>query len=92
MLPPSWDWMAHLVRMSGKSVFASTSMTPHAWLAWSPAMVQPIEARTLLRAPSAPTTYLARTVRVWPSSGPAVWRSVTETGYSPSPTSSPRNS
>ena len=48
-------------------------MTPQAWLAWSPASVQPIDSRTLLRAPSAPTTYLARTMRSWPSSGPAVW-------------------
>ena len=68
-------------------------MTPHAWLAWSPAMVQPIDSRTLLRAPSAPTTYLARTMRSRPSSGPAVCASVTVTGYSPSPvTSRPRNS
>ncbi len=28
MLPPAPDWMAHLVRMSGKSVTARTSMTP----------------------------------------------------------------
>ena len=93
MLPPAPDWMAHLVRMSGKSVTARTSMTPQAWLAWSPARVQPIDSRTLLRAPSAPTTYLARTMRSWPSSGPEVWTRVTVTGYSPSPaTSRLRNS
>ena len=28
---PAWLEMAHLSRMSGKSLFASTSMTPHAW-------------------------------------------------------------
>ena len=30
-IEPCLDWMAHLVRMSGKSVSASTSMTPQAW-------------------------------------------------------------
>jgi hypothetical protein len=58
-------------------------MTPQAWLAWSPASVQPIDSRTLLRAPSAPTTYLARTTRSWPASSPAVRTRVTVTGYSP---------
>ena len=83
MLPAS-DWMEHLVRMSGKSVTASTSMTPHAWLAWSPSMWQPIAARTLLRAPSAPRTYFARTTRSSPSWSPVVCASVTATGYSSS--------
>ena len=69
MLPPVPDWMAHLVRMSGKSVTARASITPQAWLAWSPARVQPIDSRTLLRAPSAPTTYLARTMRCLPFVG-----------------------
>ena len=90
---PAFDWMAHLVRMSGKSVTASTSMTPQAWFAWSPARVQPIDSRTLLRAPSPPTTYLARIVRSSPSWSPAVRTSVTATGYSPSSaTSRPTNS
>ena len=44
-------------------------MTPQAWLAWSPTSVQPIDSRTPLRAPSAPTTYFARTMRSSPSSG-----------------------
>ena len=92
-MEPASDWIEHLVRMSGKSVTASTSITPHAWLAWSPAMWQPIAARTLLRAPSAPITYFARTVRRWPSRSPAVCTSVTVTGYSPSSaTSRPSNS
>jgi hypothetical protein len=30
------DWIRHLQRMSGKSVTASTSITPQAWLAESP--------------------------------------------------------
>ena len=78
MLPPSWDWMAHLRRMSGKSVFASTSITPQAWLAWSPAMVQPIEARTLLRAPSAPTTYFARTAAAVSAEGGTLAEVITD--------------
>ena len=47
---------AHLQRMSGKSVTASTSITPQAWLAESPCSSRPIEVRTVLRAPSQPTT------------------------------------
>ncbi len=86
MLPAS-DWIEHFVRMSGKSVTASVSMTPHAWNAWSPAMVQPIESRTRLRAPSPPSTYFARTVRSTPSCSRR-----TETGYSPSPTVRSTNS
>ena len=56
MLPFCWDWMAHLTRMSGKSVTASTSITPQAWLELSPEGVQPMAPRTRLCAPSAPTT------------------------------------
>ena len=67
MLPPAPDWIAHLRRMSGKSVTARTSMTPQAWNAELPSMVQPIAVRTLLRAPSAPSTYLARTTFSCPS-------------------------
>ena len=58
-----------------------------------PCRLPPMEARTRLRAPSAPTTYFARTTRAAPSSGPLLRRSVTATGYSPeSSTSSPSNS
>ena len=83
MLPPSWDWIAHLVRMSGKSVAARTSMTPHACIACSPTSLRPMHSRTLLRAPSAPSTYLARTVRSSPSPVPPCRRSLTTTGCSP---------
>ena len=41
MLPAS-DWIEHFVRMSGKSVTASASMTPQAWNAWSPTCLAPI--------------------------------------------------
>jgi hypothetical protein len=61
MLPSSPDWIAALSRMSGKSVTASMSTTPQAWLAKSPCGTAPIASRTRLRAPSHPTTYLART-------------------------------
>ena len=64
MLPSSADWIAALSRMSGKSVTASMSMTPQAWLAKSPRGTAPIASRTRLRAPSQPTTYFARTVRL----------------------------
>ena len=64
MLPSSADWIAALSRMSGKSVTASMSTTPQAWLAKSPRGTAPIASRTRLRAPSQPTTYLARTDRL----------------------------
>ena len=50
------DWIADFMRMSGKSVTASTSMTPQAWLAESPCSARPSDLRTALRAPSQPTT------------------------------------
>ena len=81
-MEPAAEWMMHLARMSGKVVVASTSITPQAWLAASPFMVQPMDLRTLERAPSQPTTYLARTVRWVAASGPAVRSRVTATGYS----------
>ena len=77
---PACDWIAHLVRMSGKSVTASTSMTPHAWFADWPASVQPIDDRTPLQAPSAPTTYLARIVRSSSFRSPVVCAKTTCTG------------
>ncbi|SLJ82876.1 Uncharacterised protein [Mycobacteroides abscessus subsp. abscessus] len=49
--------------MSGKSVSASTSITPQAWLAWLPMNRRPMASRTRLRAPSQPITYLALTMR-----------------------------
>src|SRR5262249_3570262 len=48
--------MADLMRISGKSVTARTSMTPHAWLAESPCNGSPRARRTALCAPSQPTT------------------------------------
>ncbi len=45
-------------------------MTPQAWNAEFPAIVQPIAARTALRAPSAPSTYFARTTFSWPARSP----------------------
>ncbi len=54
--PPSCDWMAHLVRTSGKSVTARMSITPQAWLARSPTGLRPMACRTALCAPSAPIT------------------------------------
>ena len=91
-IEPLDEWIAHLVRMSGKSVSASASMTPHAWFAASPVRVWPIALRTREPAPSAPTTYLARTWRVGPEAGSSrafssastVRRRVTSTGCSPS--------
>ena len=62
MFPSSADWIAAFSRMSGKSVSASMSTTPQAWLAKSPRGTAPIASRTRLRAPSHPTTYFARTV------------------------------
>ena len=44
MLPSSADWIAALSRMSGKSVTASMSMTPQAWLAKSPRSSRPIDS------------------------------------------------
>ncbi len=90
MLPSLADWMAALSRMSGKSVTASMSTTPQAWLAKSPRGTAPMASRTRLRAPSQPTTYLARTVTSAPLS---TWRSVATTGCSPADwTSSVTNS
>ena len=89
MLPCS-DWIAHLVRMSGKSVTASASSTAHACMACWPTKGRPRSVRTALRAPSHPTTYLARTDRSVPSRSPPAWRIMTRTGYSlPSVTFSP---
>src|SRR6476620_4024438 len=53
MLPSSADWIAALSRISGKSVTASISTTPQAWLAKSPRGVAPIASRTRLRAVAA---------------------------------------
>src|SRR3954449_7573333 len=62
MLPPLPDWIVALNRMSGKSVVASRSITPQA-LSWpAPCGVRPMDSRTVLRAPSHPTTNLASTV------------------------------
>ena len=68
MLPWFAEWIADLSRMSGKSVTARTSMTPHDWFIASPTSSRPIAVRTLLRAPSQPTTYRARIVEVSPVS------------------------
>ena len=72
MLPWSAEEIAHLTRMSGKSVTARTSITPHDWFVASPVSSRPIAARVALRAPSQPTTYLARIVDaagvLWPFS------------------------
>ena len=67
VLPSFSDWISTLKRTSGKSVTASTSITPQAWLAESPESSRPIDLRTLLRAPSQPTTKRAFTVSVLPS-------------------------
>ena len=80
---PAVELMAHLVRQSGKSVLTSTSITPQAWAANFPTCVRPIASRTPLRAPSEPTTYLARTVRSSPARSPATYFTRTSTGYSP---------
>ncbi len=57
MIDPSLaDWISDFSRMSGKSVFSRTSITPHALLAESPRSARPIAVRTVLRAPSQPTT------------------------------------
>ncbi|SIN05155.1 Uncharacterised protein [Mycobacteroides abscessus subsp. abscessus] len=91
-IEPCREEIAHLVRRSGKSVLASTSITPHAWLATSPSSFRPIARRTPERAPSQPMTYFAHTVRSSPARGPAVCFTRTTTGRSPSPcTSRPRN-
>ncbi len=82
MLPASEE-IAHLVRMSGKSVFTSTSITPQAWFRESPRRVPPIAVRTWLRAPSQPTAYRARTTRSSPTPSPVVRRSVATTGCVP---------
>ena len=66
MLPAFAEWIAHLSRMSGKSVTARTSRTPHDWFVASPASSRPIASRVPLRDPSAPTTYFARIVEVSP--------------------------
>lgn len=68
-MEPFTELIAHLVRMSGKSVLASTSITPHAWLAPWPSSLRPMDLRTREAAPSQPNTYLARTVRSSPSRG-----------------------
>jgi hypothetical protein len=46
-------------------------MTPHDWFIGSPTSSRPIAVRTLLRAPSQPTTYVARIVDVSPVGCPA---------------------
>jgi len=40
-LPSVADWISALKRISGKSVTASTSITPQAWLAESPCSSRP---------------------------------------------------
>ncbi len=50
--------------MSGKSVTARTSITPQDSFVASPTSSRPIAVRIALRAPSQPTTYLARIVEV----------------------------
>ena len=77
MLPSSFDWIAALSPISGKSVTASMSTTPQAWLAKSPCGDAPIASRTLLCAPSQPTAYFARTVFV---AVVATFRKLAETG------------
>jgi hypothetical protein len=66
-LPSLADWIAVLMRMSGKSLMANTSMTPQAWFAESPNSARPSEPRTALRAPSQPATSRALTVSTRPS-------------------------
>ena len=86
MLPWFAEWMAHLSRMSGKSVTARTSMTPQDWFIGSPASSRPIAVRVTLREPSQPTTYFARIVEVSPvSSRSFTCCRVTVTGYSDEP-------
>ena len=93
MLPALPEWIAHLSRMSGKSVTASASTTPHDWFMASPSSSRPIAVRTPLRDPSLPTTYLARIVEVSPvSSRPFRCCTVTVTGYSAAPSASIRMS
>src|SRR5215217_6567312 len=62
MLPWFAEWMAHLSRMSGKSVTAKASRTPQDWFIGSPRSSRPIAARVPLREPSQPMTYFARMV------------------------------
>ena len=72
--------------MSGKSVGTRTSITPQDWFIGAPASSRPIAARTPLREPSQPTTYLARMVEVSPvSSNSFKCATVTVTGYSDAP-------
>ena len=52
---PCEDFRIDFMRMSGKSVTQSTSITPQAWLAESPLSSRPMARRTALRAPSQPT-------------------------------------
>ena len=86
MLPAFAEWIAHLSRMSGKSVTARTSRTPHDWFIASPASSRPIASRVPLREPSAPITYLARIVEVSPVSSDSLrCATVTVTGYSDEP-------
>ena len=53
---PCAEEIAHLQRMSGKSVTARTSITPQASSVASPSSSRPIAFRIALRAPSQPTT------------------------------------
>ena len=86
MMPAFAEWIAHLSRMSGKSVTARTSRTPHDWFVASPASSRPIASRVPLRDPSAPTTYFALIVEVSPvASAPFRCWSSTVTGYSAEP-------
>ena len=86
MLPWFAEWMAHLSRMSGKSVTARASRTPQDWFIGSPRSSRPIAARVPLREPSQPMTYFARIVEVSPvSSRPLRCRKVTVTGCSDEP-------
>jgi hypothetical protein len=86
MLPWFAEWMAHLSRMSGKSVTAKASRTPHDWFIGSPRSSRPIAARVPLREPSQPTTYFARIVDISPVSLNSLrCCKVTVTGYSDEP-------
>ena len=61
MTDPESECTAHRLRISGKSVVATKSQTPHIWSVVSPWRLSPMHVRTRERAPSAPTRYLVRT-------------------------------
>ena len=86
MLPAFAEWIAHLSRMSGKSVTARTSRTPQDWFIASPASSRPIAVADAAARAVAPTTYLARIVEVSPVASELLQvLQVTVTGYSAEP-------